>query len=882
MKCLNCGKDNIGENNFCINCGQSLNKINNIANPIPQENNTNTITTPENNNVEKKKKSKLIKILLIIIPILIIAIVAFYFINKNVEEEQLYYFNNLEIVLNENNIPKFISGEITETEIENDKNVYDVLTELKSLFKFNDPEKEFNIKSIEKNNDMTYYRLEQIYNGIKVYNQNLIISVNKYDKVKTITGEYLPNIEVDVEKKLSKEEIENKLKNSSSSEVQIVTNEEMIYNNKLVYVVEGLYNDKLEELIIDATTGDIIEETQNVNYLNYKYTDKDALNNEVTINLEEYKKLLSNEKNYRFVDTERNISIVDGKNYGMDLKGVISSAILKDINPISGKIIDNKFIYKNESNEENNQVVTNAISNMNLFAKIYDYYKNVLGRNSYDNKNGKIIVNIGLREESFSSEKAMEQATWMSLVKQFYIGEYNGVTLGMATDVVAHEFTHAVIQYTAGFSHKSKEENEAFETGALGEAYGDIMGSLIEGKNFVIADEIGGEEWLGRDLTNPFIYKAPAVKGGDYYFPDYYYKGRTLEEFLKANNWNSLSDYENGGVHHNATVVGHAAYLMYNNKAFNSMEEMAKVWYNSLFYLHPYADFEDCALAVIASAEQLGLSNESINTIKDAFYETKMLEKNKFKIKGKVENIKNSKPIQNVKVTLRNKANTSVVYYKYTDSTGSFYLLDIPEGIYDITFEKKGYNKVINKDIKVDEDKKLEIKLEEQKKTNEKKSFDNMCNSTENKTIDGTNCDDVKCYNLTYNFLEAANSSSESDTLFVERKCTGKIEEGHSLMDYCEADSNAEEICKTIEEMDKYLTETIGETMGSVLGGKTGEFGYYNVKTNQKFYLDTKIYEDTEVEQKIMGMNMDEFVNLYKNITSGIGELNSVLKDYNN
>lgn len=859
----------MGENNFCINCGQPLN---NIANPIPQENNTNTITPPENNNVEKKKKSKLIKILLIIIPILIIAIIAFYFINKNVEEEQLYYFNDLEIVLNENNIPKFISGEITETEIENDKNVYDVLTELKSLFKFNDPEKEFNIKSIEKNNGMTYYRLEQIYNGIKVYNQNLIISVNKYDKVKTITGEYLPNIEVDVEKKLSKDEIENNLKNSSSSEVQIVTNEEMIYNNKLVYVVEGLYNDKLEELIIDANTGDIIKETSLINSATYSYTGTGIDDIKYTINLDSEKEILTGNTVCKFYDPERKIYVADSRGEGQILAPIISGVF--GPNTFSANLDKDKLVVK----EKDESFLKEAITSMASFEIIYDYYKNNLNRNSYDNKGSDIIVNLGVVDSTFKKEE-LNNAFWKQLTNQMYIGDYKGKSFAASLDVLAHEFTHGVIWSIADLASSPKEgkENEAFETGSLNEAYADILGTLIEGKNWTI----GENNEVLRNLANPGEFQKPSVKGGKYYYPDGYLQSE-LEQFLKEKNVTEIKEYDHGGIHHNANVVGHAAYLMYNNKAFNSMEEMAKVWYNSILLLHSYAGFEDCALAVIASAEQFGLSDESISIIKEAFYETKMLEKNKFKIRGKVENIKNSKPIQNVKVTLRNKANTSVVYYKYTSSTGYFYLLDIPEGIYDITFEKKGYNKVINKDIKLDEDKKIDIKLEEQKKTNEKKSFDNMCESTENKTIDGTSCDDVKCYNLTYNFLEAANSSSESDSLFVERKCTGKIEEGHSLMDYCEADSNAEEICKTIEEMDKYLTETIGETMGSVLEGKTGEFGYYNVKTNQKFYLDTKIYEDTEVEQKIMGMNMDEFVNLYKNITSGIGELNSVLKNYSN
>ena len=73
---------------------------------------------------------------------------------------------------------------------------------------------------------------------------------------------------------------------------------------------------------------------------------------------------------------------------------------------------------------------------------------------------------------------------------------------------------------------------------------------------------------------------------------------------------------------------------MYENGAFKNREEMAKVWYNSLFLLFSYSDFEDCALAVIETAQNLGLSTKSIRIIRDAFLETNMLEEKEYSLEG--------------------------------------------------------------------------------------------------------------------------------------------------------------------------------------------------------------------------------------------------------
>lgn len=153
------------------------------------------------------------------------------------------------------------------------------------------------------------------------------------------------------------------------------------------------------------------------------------------------------------------------------------------------------------------------------YETIYDYYKNVLGRNSYDNKGSKIIINLGVTASTFSKED-LNNAMWSSLTDQMYIGNWNGKSLSASLDVLAHEFTHGVVEFTANFASTAKKEdrNKAFETGALNEGYADVLGHLIEGKNWTMVES---NETL-RSAVNPGSYKNSSVKGGEHYYPDSY------------------------------------------------------------------------------------------------------------------------------------------------------------------------------------------------------------------------------------------------------------------------------------------------------------------------------------------------------------------------
>lgn len=136
---------------------------------------------------------------------------------------------------------------------------------------------------------------------------------------------------------------------------------------------------------------------------------------------------------------------------------------------------------------------------------------------------------------------------WAGSCPNAYSNDYEiGFCWGMEVlDVVAHEYGHSVLNFAVpDILYES-------ESGAFHEAYADITGEAVE----FYAN--GSNDWLnGGDISLVPSTPRSLVTPGDYddglgNNPSYYYDS----DFYCG----SGDDY---GVHHNSTVVSHAAYLM--------------------------------------------------------------------------------------------------------------------------------------------------------------------------------------------------------------------------------------------------------------------------------------------------------------------------------
>lgn len=169
-----------------------------------------------------------------------------------------------------------------------------------------------------------------------------------------------------------------------------------------------------------------------------------------------------------------------------------------------------------------------------------------------------------------------------------------------ADDVVGHEFTHGLIENTAGLIYQG-------QSGAISEAYADLFGELVDWYND--PSYMLDPDWLiGEDLESGWIR-------GMQFPEDSGLAGRMTSHtyFLGA--------ADNGGVHINNGIGDFAAYLMASGGSVNDYtikgigaEKVGKIWYWALIgYLTPATDYLDLHNALCAACLQ-NIGNAGITT----------------------------------------------------------------------------------------------------------------------------------------------------------------------------------------------------------------------------------------------------------------------------
>lgn len=655
-----------------------------------------------------KKNKKILIVASIVLLLLVVGITLFLVFNKKEKqkEEEIEMVTKIpDVVLKDDGVAKYLDGKEVEAKVENESDVFEVLDEVGGYFKIDNPKDVLKIKNTRTSADFTYYRLSQKYNGVDVYGHELIVAVDKDNNVTSITGSYIPIEYVDTYSKISIEDIEAKLPEILGEEVEVFEKNKYVYIKDNIpyysYVYLTNMEDGVYDVVINAKESIVLDKVYESYAESYTYTGKDIYGNEKTISINDM-----SIGGYQLHDNGRNISIVNAKNIGADIERKWSNAgniiaYLVHVGlrqaPAVVDMCDDGTLSTNICITKDDEFIRNSISAMYNFSYVYDYYNEKLGLKSYDGNGAEIYVNIGMVNDLFGSEEYVN-AYWSPGVAIFGFGSEDGISLAAYLDTVGHEYTHAVSDNIVDLKYEG-------ESGSLSEAYSDILGNLIEGKNFIHGDSRNGAV---RDLTNPNKQGYPSVKGGKYYFPN---DTETYDEEFQAKVGEDWKSWDHGGVHKNSTVASHAAFLMYNNGAFESREQMAKVWYNSLYLLSSTSDFEDCALAVIKTAKNFGISDDKIKIIEDAFVTTNMLSRESTSLSGKVSAKNTNKALGGVSVVAINKLNPHVSYTTTTDKSGNYKFAELPMMGYIVTFEKAKYE-TLEKEITLGKDNNiLDVKL---------------------------------------------------------------------------------------------------------------------------------------------------------------------------
>jgi Zn-dependent metalloprotease len=221
----------------------------------------------------------------------------------------------------------------------------------------------------------------------------------------------------------------------------------------------------------------------------------------------------------------------------------------------------------------------------------YDFFNEVYERNSVDDRGLRLDSTVHYGEN-------YDNAFWSG--NQMVYGDGDGEIFERFTkaiDVIGHELTHGVTQFTARLVYQG-------QPGALNESMSDVFGSLV--KQRVLNQTAEEADWIiGEGLFTPQVQgvglrsmKAPGtayddpVLGKDPQPADFkdLYKGRQ----------------DNGGVHINSGIPNRAFYLAATAMGGFAWEKAGRIWYITLRdRLRPRSDFKQGANLTIAVAGEL-------------------------------------------------------------------------------------------------------------------------------------------------------------------------------------------------------------------------------------------------------------------------------------
>lgn len=223
--------------------------------------------------------------------------------------------------------------------------------------------------------------------------------------------------------------------------------------------------------------------------------------------------------------------------------------------------------------------------------KAYDFYRRVLARNSVDDRGLRLDATVHYSVD-------FDNAQWNG--RQMIFGDGDGLLFNRFTkfvDIIGHELTHAVTQYTASLEYSG-------QSGALNESFSDVFGVLV--KQHALKHTASKADWLvGAGLFTKRV-NGHAVRSMR--APGTAYDDRLIGKDPQPSH---MHDYkrmstDNGGVHINSGIPNHAFYRLATLLGGKAWEEPGQIWYGALTRkLHSRSNFRHCADATFEVAGEL-------------------------------------------------------------------------------------------------------------------------------------------------------------------------------------------------------------------------------------------------------------------------------------
>ncbi|PTL75581.1 M4 family metallopeptidase [Vitiosangium sp. GDMCC 1.1324] len=235
----------------------------------------------------------------------------------------------------------------------------------------------------------------------------------------------------------------------------------------------------------------------------------------------------------------------------------------------------------------------------------YDFYKNVLGRDSIDGSGEQLKSYVHI-------SKNYDNAYWDG--NQMNYGDGDGSEFSPLTtlDIAGHEISHGFTERTAGLVYSG-------ESGGLNEAMSDIMGVGVEWYASQKNPSVKFDWKIGEDAYTPGNGTNDALR----YMDDPTKDGYSLDNYKNFKN--------NTEVHSSSGIANNAFYLLANGgtnrtsglqvKDGIGMEKGLKVFGRALaHYMTPNTTFAQARQACISAATDLyGANSAEVQKVKDSW-----------------------------------------------------------------------------------------------------------------------------------------------------------------------------------------------------------------------------------------------------------------------
>jgi Zn-dependent metalloprotease len=228
----------------------------------------------------------------------------------------------------------------------------------------------------------------------------------------------------------------------------------------------------------------------------------------------------------------------------------------------------------------------------------WNFYKQIFGRESVDGHGRTLVSSVHFSQN-------YDNAFWNG--QQMIYGDGDGQLFQNFTgslDVIAHELTHGVTQFTAQLPYQD-------QSGALNESMSDVFGSMV--KQWANDQTVDQADWLiGADILTP-AFRGRALR--DMANPGAAYDDPVLGKDPQPGHMKDYVQTQNdhGGVHINSGIPNRAFVLAAEAIGGRSWEVTGRIWYVTLTErLTSSADFEKCARETVSVARDLYPADPSI------------------------------------------------------------------------------------------------------------------------------------------------------------------------------------------------------------------------------------------------------------------------------